>query len=190
MKNLFIAEIEKISDANLKNAAYAAMNAAPEYFWSIAASTSGKYHPECDLGLGGLVRHSIMVSRIAVDLIDMESEDSNYKAHITDIARFAGLFHDVIKCGYEPKDGINWYTVWEHPILASEFLMPILKANNIADSDINLICGAIRTHMGRWTVSKYSNIKLTPPSSHFQMIIHTADYIASRKYIGGLEEWR
>ena len=43
--------------------------------------------------------------------------------------------------------------------------------------------------MGRWNTSKYSKEILSTPQTNFQKLIHTADFIASRKYIGGLEEW-
>ena len=71
-KEMFIAEIEKIKRADLKEVALELVDEIPEYFWVVPASSSGKYHPEISLGDGGLVRHSIMVSRIAEDLVRCE----------------------------------------------------------------------------------------------------------------------
>ena len=41
----------------------------PEYVWTIPASSSGKYHPESDLGTGGLIRHMMSVAKIADEIL-------------------------------------------------------------------------------------------------------------------------
>jgi len=45
--------------------------------------------------------------------------------------------------------------------------------------------------MGKWTTSDYApDVVLEKPSTAFQKLVHTADYVAARKYISGLEEWQ
>ena len=184
VKEMFKSEIENIHNENWRKAVLELVDKIPEYFWTVPASSSGKYHPKCDLGDGGLVRHSLMVTRCGLDLLDAEiflrKSDIN-----EDKVRIACLFHDCIKQG----TGENGHTVSNHPVLASDFIRENLK---IDDSAIEDICDAIYSHMGRWNSGKDENgnqIFMHKPRTDFELLIHTADYIASRKYIEGLEEW-
>lgn len=187
-KKMFLDEVSKINDAKLKKAAKALVKDMPEYFWVKPASSSGKYHPACDLGEGGTVRHSIMVSRVAVDLVVSEMFVRETDIH-TDMARFAGLFHDSMKYG-NPEENLT-HTVFEHPRLAADFVRTHLEAAKVDELQINMICDAIYTHMGKWCVDKYGKgAALSKPRTDFEKMIHIADYMASRKYIGGLDEWK
>lgn len=189
-KTAFNAEIEKIHDEKLKNACMEMVKKIPDYFWTAPASSSGKYHPECDLDDGGLVRHSIMVATCADDLVTCEmfvrESDVN-----RDIARVAALFHDSWKNGKADENGAYGdHTVHEHPKIASEFVREELTAAEIDDLKVEMISGAIYTHMGKWCVSKYSDVALSKPRTDFEKLLHLADYVASRKYIAGLESWK
>ena len=183
-KEAFMAEVNKIKNEALKEVAENIVKDAPEYFWHNAASSSGKHHPQCDLGEGGLIRHSIMTAIIANDLVVSEVfiEDTPYNR---DLAIFTGLFHDIIKYGNNQV-----HTDFAHPILSGIFVKERLEKSNIDESAINTIYKAIYSHMGKWTTSVYNpGITLDIPSTAFQKLIHTADYVASRKYIGGLDDW-
>lgn len=190
MRNEFIKEINKIHNEELRVAALLMALDAPDYFWTAAASSSGKYHPTISLGEGGLLRHSIMVCNIAKDLIEAEvfiqpSDDVSVN-DLNDWAIVASLFHDVIKRG----EGDNTeHTVFEHPLLSAEFVRSHLTQAKINDSVINVICNAIESHMGKWNTSSRSDTVLPKPSTKFGLLIHTADYMASRKYMKGLESW-
>ena len=182
--NSFNEMVEQISNEQWKLGCKELINKLPNYFWVVAASSSGKYHPKCDLGAGGLVRHSVMVATIAADLVDSEifvdANDIN-----KDMALIAGLFHDCLKQGTD----CNGHTVFNHPILAADFIAEELK-NYIEEPYLSTIVGAVRTHMGKWTTSKYEpDIVLEKPYTAFQKLIHTADLMASKKYISGLEVW-
>lgn len=183
VKELFRAELEKIHSPEWKNGCIGMMDRIPEYFWVTPASTSGKYHPACDLGEGGLVRHSIMVSRIAVDLVEAEifTPKNDWEE---DAARIAALFHDAWKLG----DGAENKTQFEHPILAAEWLKHELT-QFMSGFAAKCICDAVRSHMGKWNRSKDTDTVLPIPATNFEQLIHTADFIASRKYIGGIEEF-
>ena len=185
MKTQFKDEIDKICDEKLRTAALDALEDVPNYFWKVPASSSGKYHPKCDLGDGGLVRHSIMVSRVAVDLLTAEIflRDTDYNR---DLVRITALFHDIMKQG----TGNTGHTVFNHPILASDFLKEYLEDADVDKCSIEMICSGLSTHMGKWTTSScMPDIVLDAPKTDFEKLIHTADYVASRKYIGGLEIW-
>lgn len=181
----FYDEIEKISNEKWKLGCKELAKKLPNYFWVVAASSSGKYHPQCDLGNGGLVRHSVLVCEFAIDFVTSEIfvEDNNINK---DMAIVAALFHDCLKQGND----CNGHTVFDHPLLAAEFLAKELK-DYIEEPYLSTICGAVRTHMGKWTTSTYApDITLEKPSTSFQKLVHSADYAASRKYVGGLECWK
>ena len=54
-----------ICDPEVKRLVRIVLDKAPENFWTIAASSTGKYHPEYAAGEGGLIRHTKAVVRIA-----------------------------------------------------------------------------------------------------------------------------
>ena len=190
MREQFILEIMKIEDEALRDACIQMVSKIPDYFWKVPASSSGKYHPKCDLGEGGLVRHSIMVCTCAIDLVISEMFVRDNKEN-RDIARVAALFHDCLKSGNVDENGnYSEHTVFEHPLLASDFVRANLEEAKINPLVINMICDGIRTHMGKWCTSNYSKVAMSKPRTDFEKMIHIADYMASRKYIGGLEEWK
>ena len=179
----FHQEVEKIHNDVWREGCKKMMENIPNYFWVVAASSSGKYHPQCSLGVGGLVRHSVMVSVIGADLLDNETFLENTEIN-QDKVRIACLFHDCMKQG---MDGCEGHTVFEHPILAAEFIQEQLK-DYIDEENLKDIVDAVKTHMGRWTTSKYSDKELEKPETAFQKLVHNADYFASRKYLGGIWE--
>lgn len=189
MKEEFVREIQNIENEKLRTIAMKMVDQIPEYFWHIPASSSGKYHPKCDLGEGGLVRHSLMVCTCALDLLVSGAflEDTSENR---DMARIATLFHDSFKSGKPKQDGsYSEHTEFDHPLLAADFLRVNLINGGIDETTVETIAAAVESHMGKWNTSKYSDVVLPVPNSSFEKLIHTADYIASRKYIGGLERW-
>lgn len=182
--NSFKAEIDKIHNDKWREGCQKLAEVLPNYFWVVPASSSGKFHPTCSLGPGGLLRHSIMVSVIGADLLENETFIEKTELN-EDKVRVACLFHDCMKQG---RDGCEGHTVFEHPILAAEFMEEHLK-DYIDEENLQEILGAVRTHMGKWTTSKYSSKTLEKPTTMFQKLVHNADYVASRKFIGGLTEW-
>lgn len=186
-KKMFMDEVNKIKDVKLLKVAKRLVKDIPDYFWTVPASSSGKYHPACDLGEGGLVRHSIMVATCAEDLVISEMFVRDTESN-RDIARFAALFHDCMKHGPVAEDGTySNYTVFEHPRFASDFVKEYLEAGKIDSLKSEMICEAIYTHMGKWCTDKYNNSPaLSKPRTDFEKLIHIADYMASRKYIGGI----
>lgn len=164
----------------------------PSYFWTEAASSTGKHHPEYALGDGGLARHSLMVYRWLDELVrDNPNDFSEYRSSLV----VAALFHDCCKRGL--PDNIQEHTVFEHPVLASKFVMDrskvFLEGNKefleqtaedeeSFKSDIALAATCIYTHMGRWNTDKHSKVVLQVPRTPQEYIVHLADYCASRKY--------
>lgn len=185
MRLEFLKEVNEIKDDNLREACLKMCDEVPTYFWHVPASSSGKYHPSISLGDGGLVRHSIMVCHIGLDLLNAEIfiRDTDINR---DLVRVATLFHDILKQG----KGDSNHTVFEHPILSADVVKHYLEDAGVDNVSIETICSGIASHMGKWTTSKYNkDIVLEAPKTDFEKLVHTADYIASRKYINGLESW-
>lgn len=175
--------VDRIPHPAFRKLTERALEKAPAAFWTAPASTSGKYHPAESLGRGGLVRHTRKVFRLAQDLLDMRGVSVNDPAH--SIALSAALLHDTWKVTPDSE-----HSVFEHPLLAAlavEKLLPEYD-EEITPREGLLLCDAIRCHMGRWTTSKRSTYKLPEPSTWIDIIVHTADYLASRKHITLLPE--
>lgn len=169
------------------------LDEVPSYFWNVPASSSGKYHPNHDLGDGGLARHSLMTYRWLKMLL--EANDVDLTEYIPSMV-VASLFHDVCKSGLDvPSDG-EIKTLHEHPLLSAKFILD--KAEQFAKNnkdfiemtsddedsfkqDIAYVVSCIETHMGKWVKSKYSDVILPKPKTSIQYIVHLADYCASRK---------
>ena len=164
----------------------------PLYFWEEPASSTGKHHPDHDLGEGGLARHSLMVYRWLKLLL--EANDQNMSEFVPGMV-LAALFHDCCKRGI-PGTQLSEHTLFEHPILSAKFIMDkaevFVKDNkefieSTADDeesfkhDIAVAASCIETHMGKWNTSKHSEVVLPRPKTAIQYMVHLADYIASRK---------
>ena len=175
--------VKKIPHPAFRKLTERALEKAPEAFWTAPASTSGKYHPAESLGQGGLVRHTRKVFRLTLDLLNMHGIEYDDKRH--SIALSAALLHDTWKVTKETE-----HSVFEHPVLAALSVNQLLKEfePEISSREGMLLCQAIRSHMGRWTTSKHSSYTLPEPLSTLDFIVHTADYLASRKHITLLPE--
>lgn len=182
-KELFKTFINKeITSEELKDFALYVTDKIPEYFWTIPASSSRKYHSATDLGEGGLVRHSLMTARVAIDLLNT-IRDETFITNKNEII-LACLFHDCCKNGIENSG----HTKHTHPLVAANFINQMgieYKRNFYTGFDlikINVIAEMISTHMGKWTTSKYSKEELPAPFYAEEIFVHQCDYIASRKY--------
>jgi hypothetical protein len=154
----------------------------PTYFWTVPASSTGKYHPNFALGNGGLLRHTCALVRIMNHTFDVKCMN-NWTSRERDCLRIAGLMHDTRKSGSQEDYEKNKYTKHEHPILAAEVVRLFKGCEIIEDDEIEIIASAIESHMGMWTESKYSDIVLPEPKTKYQKMLHWCDYLASRKDI-------
>ncbi len=157
-----------IGNDKVRNFVIRCLLAAPKYFWRIAASSSGKYHPALSLGKGGLVRHTILAVKYGKALCEENS--------ITDLRRdiiiSALILHDTCKAGVEDIEDHSHYR--RHAYLPREYYGGI--AIQYLPKMSNMIFDLIDSHMGEW-----SEIPETIPKTREQKITHYADYLASRK---------
>jgi uncharacterized protein (DUF3820 family) len=155
---------------------------AEDYFFTVPASSSGKYHPQFSLGIGGLVRHTRCVAYFAMSA----GESYNFDQHTTDLLVIAALAHDIKKQGHIS----NGHTVREHPLYGADYVIEMQNKfpNFITKEDAEKIAGAVRSHMGKWEGTrewvKDTTKELFPmPKDGFEQALQMADYVASRKYI-------
>lgn len=176
MKTQLNIEIEHIQHEGLKTLVKKTLEACPECFWTMPASTTGKHHPTISLGEGGLIRHTKAVFKIANILLEM----LDASAHIRSICLAGALLHDCCK-----KNDDEEYTAVDHPLRAANLVREIAKGlENVSDEDVSVLAGIIAAHMGRWNTSdREPDVVLPTPKTPMQRLVHTADYLASRKDI-------
>ncbi len=178
MHEIFDKEINYIKDEKIKESLKITLDLLPSYFYEVPASSTGKYHPEFSLGNGGLVRHTKAAVRIAYELFN-DSAINNFTNHERDLIIFALTIHDGLKSGKIKSE----YTLFNHPILISEFLKENKDKIKINDDDLMFICSCVETHMGPWTKDYDGNEILKAPVSKYQRFVHMCDYLASRKFL-------
>lgn len=149
----------------------------PDYFFQVPASSTGKYHPTYTLGEGGLVRHVKAAVAIAVDLFEMYPA---FKPEEKSIALSSLILHDCCKCGRK----LETYSVHSHPKLMVDLINEHPEVSSgLEVAHLDVLKGAIHSHMGRWNVNAYDPIVLPVPSTSIERFVHICDYIASRKRI-------
>lgn len=152
---------------------------APDYFFIIPASTSGKYHAEWSTDKGGLVRHVLMGVQVAYDL----SRTYALTDHETDLALAALFGHDIIKYGLDFDERY----LDMHPYMPRTYFGNYKSAGYVGDysktMDFDTIMTAIERHMGNIMTGEWTSVAGLRPETPLQHVVHLADYIASRKNI-------
>ena len=88
---LFKNELKTITSDDIRDFAKVVLDDAPDYFFKVAASSTGKYHQAYALGDGGLMRHTKAVLRIYNYIIGLEQYQTfEYhvpnKQHVQDLS--------------------------------------------------------------------------------------------------------
>lgn len=180
MKTQLDNEINMICNDDIKRLVRIVLDKAPEHFWTIPASSTGKYHPEYASGDGGLIRHTKAVVRVADHICSWTTRFSDECNEGRDIIIAACILHDC----YKVLEGEK-YTSFNHPIHATK---AIIDERFQFDEDfehiIAKIADAVSTHMGRFNVDHKGREKDLPlPHSPYGKIVSLSDYLASRKEI-------
>lgn len=176
---IFDNELALIQNEQIRKFATNAIEELPDYFFTIPASSTGKYHPSYTIGEGGLARHVRACVRIAFELFRLE--DWEFTQDQKDLIIAALLLHDGWKNDV-PEKGIS-FTAVEHPLVASREIKRLFWDKNIISNEqLEYICSGIETHMGQWNMDfKSKKEVLEKPTSEHQRFIHLVDYLASRK---------
>ena len=176
---MMLNEFDTIKDGDISTFALQLLNRVPEYFFSVPASSSGKYNAQNDLGNGGLVRHSISVKRMLEPLFTLEGY-FDLTEREKDLLRVAALFHDCFKSGTQQMYEENQHTKFLHPVYASQFIVMCSVQTGFNYKDADFIAQAVITHMGQWNINSRESCVLPRPETPAQKILHLADYMASR----------
>lgn len=196
----FKNELNYIKNDELRAIVVDTLDASPECIVEIPASSSGKYHPQYSLGVGGLMRHIKAAVGIAHCMIendiftnmvmskeDKEAEDFAEKRQIySDIAYASLILHDCKK----PDDTEKHSTRFDHPLLAAKLFKDVAKKHITQDNmgymqfAITGVYRCIASHMGQYNTAPYAKgIVLPKPNSGIEHFVHMADYLASRKFL-------
>ena len=111
-------EINYINNPKIKESLCYMIEKLPDYFFTIAAASTGKYHPEYAQGEGGLLRHSKAAVRIGYELLSDPVIGDKYTSDEKDLMLMGLLIHDGLKLGHEKEK----YTRFDHPILMAGFV--------------------------------------------------------------------
>lgn len=192
VKEIFEKELNFIVDEELREFVFTTLQCLPDYFFTMPASTSGKFHPEYALGDGGLVRHTkaavnfynlLSEKEVIFDLIlDFEFLEENDLEKINDIVFAALILHDGIKAGWT-CDNNPTSTAFNHPLLMGDYIVEVALETGFSDMNkIYRISKAIKSHMGQWNRNQYDVKTVLPlPTTPEQKLVHLCDYLASRK---------
>lgn len=187
--DLFNNELDMIKSDDIREFAKILINDAPEYFFHVPASSTGKYHPAYALGEGGLARHTKAVMRFFNHIIRLEQYSRIIDERQIDLGLVACLAHDMQKSGTESyyltktKEGKKVFTVFDHPILAADFIAQHRDCG-LNEDEITYMASAIKNPI--WV----SGIRISVvilcfqnPKVFIEAMVHMADYLASRKDI-------
>lgn len=174
-----IDEIDAIRDESIRNFVRSVLLKAT-LFWEIPSVFSEEYNPPDEHVVGGNVLHTKRVFRVCILLAESHLLDSLER----DLVLAAALLHDVTKgvlIDSTPSfDSFHAYTVdkfvrqvkLDDEIRGTENESTMLY---IKEEHASTILRMIRCHMGIW-----SPIPETYPATDTEMILYTADLIASK----------
>ena len=176
----FTKELEYIKTDDIRDFAKLALENLPDYFFDVAASSTGKYHPTYALGNGGLVRHTKAATRFANHLLQLEQNQNAFTERERDLIITSIILHD----GWKHGNAGSTFTTHEHPQVCADWV----ETNEIFNGaltieDRKVIASAISSHMGQWNETKRSKVVLNKPETEIQKFVHMCDYLASRKDI-------
>ena len=176
--NSFDYELSLIKSPQIKHFAEKAIELMPDYFFTIPASSTGKYHPAYALGDGGLLRHTKAAVRIADALFRNDTVTGKFDRDSKDIILAALILHDGLKSGLLKET----YTVENHAVLMAAYLKDRMTGERY-NSILDRVCPLIASHMGQWNKSR-EGIEHSPlPRTAEERFVHMCDYLASRKII-------
>ena len=172
-------ELNYIRSERIRKSAEVFVNMLPDYFFHIAASSTGKYHPDFANGEGGLVRHSKVAAYILNEIISTKTFGNDFTSDQKDLLRFAILVHDGFKHGVTEET----YTKHEHPLICATCIRAAKDKMELTSEEIEYVATAVESHMGEWNHSNYSDIELALPTSNAQKLVHLADFLSSKKIL-------
>lgn len=184
MKTELQNELSLIQHTGIRKLAELVLDKCPRCFWSMPATTTGKYQPAISLGEGGLVRHTKAVVRLVTHLCNMADISPSHPHYSLLVA--AAILHDCCK-----KRDDEMFTAFDHPLRAAELIercageLESREPGTLQPGATRPLSAMVAAHMGRWnTDARHGQGTTLPlPVTPLQRLLHTADYLASRKDI-------
>ncbi len=174
----FMQEINYIKNEKYRENAKILIEGLPDYFFSVPASSTGKYHPKFASGDGGLVRHTKAAVRIAYELLNSMIGDV-FKSDEKDLIILGLTLHDGLKHGKKQEK----YVRFDHPLLAANYVKESKDKLTLDDEEIEFLYNIISSHMGPYNTNAYSDVVLPIPKNKYQKFVHMCDLLASRKFL-------
>lgn len=177
--DIFNKELSYIKNDEYRSNARIYLELLPDYFYTVEASSTGKYHPSFALGEKGLVRHVKVAVRIGKELTSSKTIGNVFTSDEKDLILIALLLHDGLKEGLIKEK----YTRFDHPVLMAEFVRDNKDKTTFNDEEIKLLSNMIASHMGEYNTNSYSDVILPLPSNKYEKMVHMCDLLASRKFL-------
>lgn len=181
----FKTELSYIQDKELVRYVVDIINSLPCDDWKYkSASASGKYHPPCSNGYGGLVRHTKMV---VANIITLATDNEAF-THLMDVFVAAAILHDLMKY---PRKNMTTTDI-RHPTLMANII------RNYADENVSNvhyyktlhhIARLVARHQGKAQYSTDFNtgeVVNEIPVKAEEWLLHYADTLASKIYCNGM----
>lgn len=178
-KEVFKTELNYFKSDRIRKSAEKFLEMLPDYFYTVAASSTGKYHPSFASGDGGLVRHTKVACYILNEILTTKTFGGEFTSDQKDLLLFAILVHDGFKHGVVE----NKYTCHEHPLICAICLRKSSNELDLTKEEIEFVASAIESHMGEWNKSDYSDIELALPITEAQRLVHLSDMLSSKKIL-------
>ena len=190
-QKVFYDELKLIKSPVIKDFASFLIEKLPDYFFEVAASSTGKYHSDTCCGSGGLVRHTkaaVMFARSLWDEDNQGLKQFSFSDDGKDWIIVALIMHDGWKHGLTDQTG---FTAFDHPLVAAEQIQKYATEFDALEKhevkvqiDAGVIASLVSTHMGRWNTSRFDKDTVLPePISTVQQFVHLCDYLASRSFL-------
>ena len=175
--SFFAKEVEYIKNPSIRRDTITLIDMLPDYFFTCAASSTGKYHPKFSLGEGGLLRHTKAAVQIMIDLYQNEIFCHGLSNDEKDLLIMALILHDGLKHGIDNER----YVRFDHPVIMADFIEKNKSMLSLSEKYLKIVTDSIRCHMGPWITNPYSEVILPIPKTKYEKMVHLCDYLSSRK---------
>ena len=157
---------------------------APKNILLTPSSSSGKYHPQDESGESGFYLHARRTAKIADDL----ARAFELTPYDRDVLVGSALIHDLFQYTDNPNKDVTRekiQTKTEHPVTLAEAIAS--PAERFRERE-RLISKVIRYHMGQWGPNETAKewrekVAQIDREDLLVILMHIADYVASRRYI-------
>ena len=188
--------VAEIKHKEFREAVNILLGTAPDYIMICPASSTGKYHPQDEIGEDGMIKHINRCATIAKELVRMH----DWGTYENDILIAAALLHDSFKQGLETDEIKEFkigkikmpkvkHTMKYHPTYIFRRVSTITKqyANVTTVKMLWDLAHVCLFHEGRWTIEASKELaqkdKFNGMTSELCKTMHTVDVIASRRTI-------